>query len=103
MAERKVLAKPVYLDDKLIPAGTELTDEQAERITNPKAFQDDPTFADKVKAAKIVYEQALADAATAEAEQPVKSDAVKDDRTETGAALAHAAKEAAPKGAAAKR
>lgn len=103
MAERKVLAKPVYLDDKLIPAGTELTDEQAERITNPKAFQDDPTFADKVRAAQDTYDKAIADAATAEAGQPIEADAVKNDRTETGAALVHAAKEAAPKGAATKR
>ena len=37
----KTLTRSVWLDNELLLAGTELTDEQAERITNPKAFEDE--------------------------------------------------------------
>ena len=38
----KTLKRAVYLDGSLLAAGTELTDDQAERITNPRAFEDEP-------------------------------------------------------------
>jgi hypothetical protein len=38
----KTLKRAVYLDGFLLKAGTELTDEQAERITNPHAYEDEP-------------------------------------------------------------
>lgn len=37
---KKTLIRDVYLDGFLLAAGTELTDEQAERITNPRATED---------------------------------------------------------------
>lgn len=36
----KTLIRSVYLDGVHLAPGTELTDEQAERITNPKATED---------------------------------------------------------------
>jgi len=36
----KTLKRAVYLDGVYLAEGTELTDEQAERITNPKATED---------------------------------------------------------------
>lgn len=36
----KTLKRDVYLDGFLLPAGTELTEDQAERITNPNATED---------------------------------------------------------------
>lgn len=36
----KTLIRSVYLDGVHLAAGTELTDEQAKRITNPKATED---------------------------------------------------------------
>ncbi len=36
----KALKRDVYLDGFLLSAGTELTDEQAKRITNPIATED---------------------------------------------------------------
>jgi hypothetical protein len=36
----KTLKRTVYLDGVALAPGTELTDEQAERITNPKATED---------------------------------------------------------------
>ncbi len=95
MAEKKVLARPVYLGGELLAAGTELTPEQAEQITNPKAFTDEPTLADKVKAAQEEYERLL-QAAEKEADRAAQRTAdattVKADRAENGAALARAAK-----------
>jgi len=38
----KILKRTVHLGGVKLAAGTELTDEQAERITNPKAFEDAP-------------------------------------------------------------
>jgi len=36
----KTLKRAVYLDGVYLAEGTDLTDEQAERITNPKATED---------------------------------------------------------------
>jgi len=36
----KILKRTVHLGGVKLAAGTELTDEQAERITNPKAYED---------------------------------------------------------------
>ncbi len=36
----KTLKRAVSLNGQVIPAGTELTDEQAELVTNPKAFEE---------------------------------------------------------------
>lgn len=94
MAEKKVLAKPVYIGGVLVEAGTELTDEQAEQVTNPKAFVADPTLEEKVAAAQAEYEKLLAER---DDKGTVDKAAVKDDRAENGAALARAAKAAGPK------
>ena len=95
--EPKVLARPVYLGGVMLPPGTELTAEQAEQINNPKAFQAEPTLADKVTAAQEAYDRAVQDAEAADAATPKDTAAVKDDRAENGAALARAAKAAAAK------
>lgn len=43
----KRLSRAVYLDGFLLAEGTELTGEQAERITNPKAYTDPKAPAEK--------------------------------------------------------
>lgn len=91
MAEEKVLAKPVHIDGEVIQAGTTLTEEQAKKITNPKAFIAEPTLDDKVRAAQEEYEKLLQQAETqadAGAKRTAEAATVKDARPEQGAALA---------------
>ena len=96
MAEKKVLAKPVWLGNEMLPAGTELTPEQAELVRNPKAFISEPTLADKVQAAQEEYERLLQAAekeANAGAARTADAATVKSDRAQDGAAIARAAKQ----------
>jgi DNA repair exonuclease SbcCD ATPase subunit len=94
---KRVLARPVYLGGQLVEAGTELTAAQAALVRNPKAFQEEPTLADKLAAAQADYERLLAQAekaSNAGAVRTAEATTVTEDRAENGAALARASKAA---------
>jgi len=96
----KTLKRDVYLDGFMVPAGTELTAAQADRITNPKAFKDaeDATGPDANDARP--YQEALAAASAKALAERTGSDKGDDedtdDRAAAGAKLARGGRASAP-------
>lgn len=100
----KTLKRAVYLDGFLLEEGTTLTAEQAERITNPKAFKDadEATGPDANDARK--YQEAMAAGRKKALDEAVGSgrdndpgaEQDTDDRAAAGAKLARGGRASAP-------
>ncbi len=102
----KKLTRSVYHDGVLLTAGTELTDEQAEQITNPKAFADpanatgpDANDTREFYAAVRVEgdDSALTKAVGSGRDNDPGTEQDTDDRAAAGARLARSGRASAPK------
>ena len=99
----KTLKRAVYLDGVLVPEGTTLTAEQADRISNPKAFKETDATGPDANDARP-YQEALAEASRKALDEATGSgrdndpgaEQGTDDRAAAGAKLARGGRASAP-------
>ncbi len=95
----KTLKRATSLFGQLLPAGTELTDEQADLVTNPKAFADagdrtGPDANDARALRNIVRAEDTGAALRGSNDDTGKDDGEAEDRAAAGATLARGTKPA---------